>query len=136
MFRTVSIIVIVLAKLGDALNPLIEAYIKRFPQDIQARHMRIREIFLSEVPDATEDIKYQMPTIIWYGNLIHYAAFKNHIGIYPLPDVLVTLNEEIKGYKTGKGSIQFQNSEPLPEDLIRLIVKTRIEEKKREIALK
>lgn len=95
--------------------------------------MQIRHIFLSEVPDATEDIKYQMPTIMWHGNLIHYAAFKNHIGIYPLPNVLVTLHEEIKGYKTGKGSIQFQNDEPLPEDLIRLLVQTRLKERKMEI---
>ena len=115
------------------MNPLIESYIKRYPNDVQARLMQIRHIFLSEVPDATEDIKYQMPTIMWHGNLIHYAAFKNHIGIYPLPNVLVTLHEEIKGYKTGTGSIQFQNDEPLPEDLIRLLVRTRLEERKMEI---
>lgn len=95
--------------------------------------MRIRDIFLSEVPDATEGIKYQMPTIMWHGNLIHYAAFKNHIGIYPLPDVLVALYEKLEGYKMGKGSIQFPNDKPLPEDVIRLIVKTRLEHRKREI---
>ena len=117
------------ARGGSILNNKVEAYINKFPQDIQNRLSRIREIFLAEVPDASEDIKYQMPTIIWNGNLIHYAAFQKHIGIYPLPTVLITLKEEIKNYKTGKGSIQFENNKPLPEELIRLIIQIRMKER-------
>lgn len=118
------------------MKPEIEAYFSHFPPEIQSRLHRIRDLFLAEVPDADEAIKYQMPTILWHGNLIHYAAFSRHIGVYPLPSVLVELKDEITGYKTGKGSIQFANDEPLPEDLIRKIVKKRKEEKQAEIARK
>lgn len=114
------------------MNPEIELYIFRFPKEIQERLLRVREIFLEEAPGADEAIKYQMPTIVRDGNLIHYAAFKNHIGVYPLPHVLAELKEEIKGYVSGKGSIRFSNEEPLPEDLIRKIVRKRIEEKEKE----
>ena len=70
------------------MNKEVESYIKAFPAEIQQRLLLIRSIFLEVVPDAEEDIKYRMPTIVWHGNLVHYAAFKNHIGIYPLPHVL------------------------------------------------
>ncbi|MDP3444834.1 MAG: hypothetical protein Q8T08_18400, partial [Ignavibacteria bacterium] len=63
----------------------------------------------------------------------HYAAFKNHIGIYPLPEVLESLKEELKTFKQGKGSIQFQNNEVLPLEIIRKIVKARVEEKENEL---
>jgi len=65
------------------MNTKIESYITSFPPETQERLLQIRSIFLKEVPDAQEDIKYQMPTLIWHGNLIHYAAFKNHIGVFP-----------------------------------------------------
>jgi uncharacterized protein YdhG (YjbR/CyaY superfamily) len=118
------------------MKPEIEAYFSHFSPEIQSRLLRVREIFLGEVPDADEAIKYQMPTILWHGNLIHYAAFSRHIGVYPLPSVLIELKDEIGGYKTGKGSIQFSNDELLPEDLIRKIVIKRKEEKLAEIARK
>lgn len=118
------------------MKPEIEAYFSRFPPETQARLRRVHDIFLASVPDADEAIKYQMPTLLWHGNLIHYAAFSHHIGVYPLPTVLVELKEEIAGYKTGKGSIQFPNDEPLPEDLLRKIVTKRREEKLAEIARK
>lgn len=118
------------------MDSAVQAYIGRYPAEIQARLLRIREIFLSEVPDSSEDIKYQMPTIVWNGNLIHYAAFAKHIGVYPLPEVLIALKEEIKGYKAGKGSIQFSNDKPLPEDLIRLIARTRLKERMAELRAK
>ena len=111
----------------------IEDYFAQFPVDIQNRLARIRSICLEEVPDADEAIKYRMPTIIWHGNLLHYAAFKNHIGIYPLPSVLVSLEKDLADYKTGKGSIQFDNDKPLPEVLIKKIVITRKTEKVEEM---
>lgn len=118
------------------MNKEVESYIKGFPADIQERLLSIRSICLEVVPDAEEDIKYRMPTIVWHGNLVHYAAFKKHIGIYPLPHVLEVLREEIKGYVSGKGSIQFDNDKPLPEALIRRIILTRKEEKLAELAEK
>lgn len=118
------------------MNTKIESYITSFPPEIQERLRQIRSIFLKEVPDAQEDIKYQMPTLIWHGNLIHYAAFKNHIGVYPLPSVIEALKDDIRNLKTGKGSIQFSNSVPLPVELIQKIVHLRKEEKIKELAQK
>lgn len=118
------------------MNTKIESYITSFPPETQERLLQIRSIFLKEVPDAQEDIKYQMPTLIWHGNLIHYAAFKNHIGVYPLPSVIEALKDDIRNLKTGKGSIQFSNSVPLPVELIQKIVHLRKEEKINELAQK
>ncbi len=118
------------------MNTKIESYITSFPPETQERLRQIRSIFLKEVPDAQEDIKYQMPTLIWHGNLIHYAAFKNHIGVYPLPSVIEALKDDIRNLKTGKGSIQFSNSVPLPVELIQKIVHLRKEEKIKELAQK
>lgn len=118
------------------MNTKIESYITSFPPETQERLLQIRSIFLKEVPDAQEDIKYQMPTLIWHGNLIHYAAFKNHIGVYPLPSVIEALKDDIRNLKTGKGSIQFSNSVPLPVELIQKIVHLRKEEKINELTQK
>ncbi|HOE07841.1 MAG TPA: DUF1801 domain-containing protein [Treponemataceae bacterium] len=118
------------------MNTKIESYITSFPPETQERLLQIRSIFLKEVPDAQEDIKYQMPTLIWHGNLIHYAAFKNHIGVYPLPSVIEALKDDIRNLKTGKGSIQFSNSVPLPVELIQEIVHLRKEEKINELTQK
>lgn len=118
------------------MNTKIESYITSFPPETQERLLQIRSIFLKEVPDAQEDIKYQMPTLIWHGNLIHYAAFKNRIGVYPLPSVIEALKDDIRNLKTGKGSIQFSNSVPLPVELIQKIVHLRKEEKIKELAQK
>jgi uncharacterized protein YdhG (YjbR/CyaY superfamily) len=115
------------------INASIQAYIDRFPPETRRRLLAIRQIIAEIVPDAEEAIKYQMPTFVHHGNLIHYAAFKNHIGIYPLPRVIETLKDELKPYKQGKGSIQFQNDEELPIEIIKKIVRTRAEEKEREM---
>ena len=114
----------------------IKEYIQGFDKDVQNRLYRIREIILEQVPTAEEGIKYKMPTVMYHGNLIHYAAFKKHIGIYPLPTVIETLKEELKTYKQGKGSIQFQNDEELPIELIKKIVKARLIEKENELVEK
>lgn len=118
------------------MNKEVEMYITSFPSEIQERLLKIRSIFFEEVPDAQEDIRYQMPTLIWHGNLIHYAAFKNHIGIYPLPCVIEQIKDDIKNLKTGKGSIQLSHSEPLPLELIQKIVHLRKEEKIKELTKK
>jgi len=111
----------------------IKEYIQGYGKEIQNRLYRIREIIFEQVPTAEEGIKYKMPTVVYHGNLIHYAAFKNHIGIYPLPEVIETLKEELKAFRQGKGSIQFQNNEELPIELIKKIVKARVEEKENEL---
>ncbi len=118
------------------IDEAIKAYIGQFPPETQRRLLAVRQIIADMVPEAEEAIKYQMPTFVLHGNLIHYAAFKNHIGIYPLPRAIETLKDDLKRYKKGKGSIQFQNDEDLPLEIIRKIVRTRVAEKELELAAK
>ncbi|HBS47400.1 MAG TPA: hypothetical protein DEA91_28395 [Paenibacillus sp.] len=79
-------------------------------------------------PDAKEKISYQMPTFELHGNLVHFAAFKNHIGFYPTPNGIDAFKEELSVYKGAKGSIQFPLNEPMPYELISKIVKFRVAE--------
>jgi uncharacterized protein YdhG (YjbR/CyaY superfamily) len=114
------------------MNKDFEDYINQYDGKTAERLLKIREKAFELLPEADEAIKYRMPTIIWNGNLFHYAAFKNHIGIYPLPHVLEELKDELRKYKQGKGSIQFQNNEELPMDIIERIIKARIKDKMNE----
>jgi len=104
----------------------IEAYIRSFPTQAQDALRTMRAIIRRAAPAASEKISYRMPTFYLNGNLVHYAAFARHIGLYPLPHVMESFREELKGYTTGKGSIQFPLDQPLPEDLISRIVRQRI----------
>lgn len=106
----------------------IDAYIAAFPEDIQAILQTIRAIVREEAPEAKEKISYGMPTFWLNGNLVHFAAFKSHIGFYPTPSGISRFAEELHPYKRAKGSIRFPLSEPIPYDLIRQIVRARIEE--------
>ncbi len=79
-------------------------------------------------PDATEAIKYQMPTFVLHGNLVHFAAYKAHIGLYPTPTGIAAFGDELAPYVGGKGSVRFPLDEPIPYDLIRKIVAFRVQE--------
>lgn len=114
-------------------NPDVLAYFDSAPPAVRERLLAVRAIFLDEVPDGEEAIKYRMPTILWNGNLVHYAAFKDHLGVYPLPETLAILKDETAGYKSGKGSIQFPHDKPLPLTLIRKIVRVRMAERRKEL---
>ncbi|WP_374685690.1 iron chaperone [Promineifilum sp.] len=106
----------------------IDEYIAGFSPDVQAILQQIRATIREEAPEARETIKYQMPTFVLNGNLVYFAAFKKHIGFYPTPTGTEHFQKEISGYKAGKGSIQFPLSEPMPFELIREIVRFRVEE--------
>ncbi|MGD9939294.1 MAG: iron chaperone [Clostridia bacterium] len=110
------------------MNPLVKTYFDGFDPHVQERLHQIRSLVFSLVPDAEEDIKYGIPTFIYYGNLVHYAAFRHHIGFYPVPSAMEAFKEELKPYKQGKGSVQFPLTHPLPMDLIERIVRFRIAE--------
>ena len=79
-------------------------------------------------PDAIEKISYQMPTFYLNGNLVHFAAFKNHIGFYPTPSGISTFDDELDPYKRAKGSVRFPLDKPIPYDLIEKIVRFRVKE--------
>lgn len=105
----------------------IDEYIAGFPKDIQKKLNDMRATIRKAAPEAEEAIKYAMPTFVLYGNLVHFAAFKNHIGFYPTPNGIESFKKELSKYKGAKGSVQFPLDEPLPLPLIERIVKYRIQ---------
>ena len=109
----------------------IDQYIYQFPIEVQEKLQILRETISEIVPEATEKISYGIPTFVLRKNLVHFAAFKSHIGFYALPTSNEKFKMELAKYKTGKGSIQFPLNEDLPIDLIRKLVRYRVEEVQR-----
>ena len=107
----------------------IDEYISMFPDNIQELLKEIRAIIKEAAPEAEEIISYQMPAYKFHGMLIYFAAFKNHIGLYPRVSGIETFKEELSVYKGAKGSVQFPLNKPLPLDLIARIVRFRVTEK-------
>ena len=114
----------------------INEYIAGFPQDIQAILEQIRSTIREAAPGAEEAIKYQMPTFTLNGNLVHFAAFKQHIGLYPTPSGIEQFKEELSHYAGAKGSVRFPLDQPIPFDLIRKIVQFRVQENVERAAAK
>ena len=110
----------------------IDQYIVGFPPEVQNILEEIRTIVRTAAPEAQETIKYRMPTFILNGNLVHFAAFKHHIGLYPTPDGIEKFQDELSVYKNAKGSVQFPLDQPMPFDLIRRIVEFRVQESARK----
>ncbi|MFA6128655.1 MAG: DUF1801 domain-containing protein [Bacteroidales bacterium] len=110
----------------------IDEYIAGFPPDVQVILEKVRSIIREIVPEASEAISYQMPTFKLHGNLVHFAAFKNHIGFYPMPHGIDVFKEELSKYASGKGSVQFPLNQPIPYDIIAKIVKFRVAENLRK----
>lgn len=106
----------------------VDAYIREFPPEVQEKLEAMRLTIREAAPDAVEIISYQMPTLYLNGNLVHFAAFKHHIGFYPAPSGIEAFREELAAYKGAKGSVQFPMDEPLPLELVRRIVVFRVEE--------
>ncbi len=106
----------------------IDEYIAGFPKEVQEILQKIRLTVRKAAPDAEEAISYQMPTFKLKGNLVHFAAFKNHIGFYPTPTGTEKFQKELSIYKGGKGSIRFPLDKPIPFGLISKIVKFRVKE--------
>jgi len=107
----------------------VDTYIKGFPIEAQERLTAIRNIIRELAPQATERICMRMPTYDLNGKwLVHFAGFEKHIGFYPQPEGIVAFKEKLTGYKTSKGTVQFPLDKPLPTDLIREIVRFRVDE--------
>ena len=109
-------------------SELINDYILKFPPEIQEILNTLRKVIKESAPDAKEKISYQMPTFELHGNLVHFAAFKNHIGFYPAPSGIEAFKQDLSEYKGAKGSVQFPIDKPLPYPLISRIVKFRVAE--------
>ncbi len=106
----------------------IDEYIATFPPDVQKILNMLRATIQKAAPDATEKISYAMPTFYLNGNLVHFAAYKNHIGFYPAPSGIEAFEKELSVYKTSKGAVQFPINKPLPFALITKIVRYRVKE--------
>jgi uncharacterized protein YdhG (YjbR/CyaY superfamily) len=106
----------------------IDEYIAGFPLNVQEILQKIRKTIHEAAPDAQEKISYQMPTFYLKGNLVHFAAFKEHIGFYPVPTGIEKFKKELSVYKQGKGSVQFPLDQVMPYGLITKIVKFRVKE--------
>jgi uncharacterized protein YdhG (YjbR/CyaY superfamily) len=106
----------------------IDNYISEFPEDIQKILQKIRIVIKKAAPDAEETIKYAMPTFTLKGNLVYFAAYKHHIGFYPVPSGIEKFKKELSPYEGGKGSVKFPLDKPIPYDLIAKIVKYRVKE--------
>jgi uncharacterized protein YdhG (YjbR/CyaY superfamily) len=110
----------------------IDKYIKSFPKEIQKILQKLRETIIKLAPQAEEDISYGIPTFKLNGNLVHFAAFKNHIGFFPTPSGVIQFKKELTQYETSKGTIKFPLNKPIPYDLIKEIVKFRVKENLRK----
>ena len=114
----------------------IDEYIAGFAPDIQAILQQIRATIHAAAPTAQETISYQMPTFTLHGNLVHFAAFKQHIGFYPTPSGTEHFQAALAPYKGGKGSVRFPLDAPIPYDLITAIVTFRVAENEAKAAAK
>jgi uncharacterized protein YdhG (YjbR/CyaY superfamily) len=109
----------------------IDEYIKTFPEDIQIILEKIRQTIRKAAPEAVEAISYGIPTFKVNGKyLVYFAAWKYHIGFYPIPSAANAFKRELSAYKQGKGSVQFPLDKPIPYDLIKKIVIFRVKEVK------
>ncbi|MEZ4712710.1 MAG: DUF1801 domain-containing protein [Caldilineaceae bacterium] len=106
----------------------IDEYIAGQPPEIQQILQQIRQTIQQAAPEAAEAISYQLPTFKLQGNLVHFGAFKKHIGFYPAPSGLEQFKAELAAYKGAKGSVQFPLDQPMPLDLIRRITEFRVGE--------
>jgi len=110
----------------------IDEYIMQFPDEIQEKLKVLRNVIKESASEAKEKISWQMPTFDLYGNLVHFAAHKRHIGFYPGASGIEAFKDKLSNYKSSKGAVQFPFDQPLPLELISEIVKFRVSENKRE----
>jgi len=110
----------------------IDEYIASFPPEIREILEKIRETIRKTVPDATEAIAYGIPTFRLNGNLVHFAAFKNHIGFFPTSSGIAAFRNELSSYTTSKGTVQFPLDMPIPYDLVEAITVYRAAENRKK----
>jgi uncharacterized protein YdhG (YjbR/CyaY superfamily) len=104
----------------------IDEYIAGFPAPVRKRLESIRKTIRKHAPDAEERISYRIPTFYLNGNLVHFAGYENHVGFYPGAAGIAAFREQLAGYKSAKGSVQFPHDEPLPLDLVAEMVDFRV----------
>lgn len=112
----------------------IDDYIAAFPEEVQAILQKVRATIKEIVPDAVEAIKYGMPTFVLNKkNLVHFAAYKKHVGFYPTPSGIEQFKDALSAYDSSKGAVQFPLDKPIPYDLIAEITHFRMVEEQARI---
>jgi uncharacterized protein YdhG (YjbR/CyaY superfamily) len=114
----------------------VDEYIRACAPEVRARLERLRTIIKDVAPEAEEGMGYGMPAFTHKGPLAYFAAFERHIGFYPLPSSIEEFEERLKPYKHAKGSVQFPLDQEPPYDLVRDMVRFRLEENERKAAEK
>ena len=117
----------------------MDEYIARFPKDVRDVLEKLRRVIRESAPKAEETISYGIPTFDLNGrHLVHFAAYKNHVGFYPTSSWIKAFKKELSPFKTSKGTVQFPLDKPIPFDLVKKIVKFRVKENesKRKIVWK
>lgn len=115
-----------------AIPESIDDYNNAFPKDVQAKLRRIRATIRRAAPQAKEAIRYQIPTFILYGNLISFAAYSQHIGLYPVPAGSITFNHKLAAYRAAKSTVRIPLDKPIPYGLISEMVRFRVLETRRQ----
>ncbi|RCH55843.1 hypothetical protein DJ568_03550 [Mucilaginibacter hurinus] len=114
----------------------IDEYISGFPADIQRRLQEVRTAIKQAVPEAEEAIKYAIPTFVLNGNIVSFAAYKNHIGVYPVPKGDEKFERAIASFKAEKSTAQFRHNMPIPLQMISELTRLRVKEMSEEAAVK
>ena len=115
-------------KMNKVVPKNIDEYIADYPANIQKLLEQVRVAIKEAAPKAEEKIGYGIPTFTLNGNLVHFGAYKTHIGFYATPTGHDAFKKELAVYKQGKGSVQFPIDQPMPLKLINQIVKFRVAE--------
>jgi uncharacterized protein YdhG (YjbR/CyaY superfamily) len=115
-------------RIDQATPKNIDEYIAGFPPDVQVILEKMRTTIRKAAPGAEEAIKYRLPTFVLSGNLVHFGAFKKHIGFYATPTGNKQFREELSAYEGAKGSVQFPLDKPIPYGLVSKMVKFRVKE--------
>jgi uncharacterized protein YdhG (YjbR/CyaY superfamily) len=111
----------------------MDEYIAAFPKNVQVILENLRQVIKESAPGAEEAMAYGIPTFRLNGNLVHFAAYKNHIGFYPTSSGIAAFKKELSPYKQSKGTVQFPIDRPMPFALIKKIVRYRVKENLRVI---
>lgn len=96
----------------------VDDYIAEFPEEIRLTLEKIRAMIAAICPEATQKMVYGVPTFYLNGNMIHYAAFKSHYGVYPGDELIKVFAEKLSAYETSRGTVKFPFKKPVPFDLI------------------
>lgn len=121
-------------KAHNLIPNTIDEYIAQYPLEVKTILVKLRDTIRKVAPDARETIRYGIPTFTLNSNLVHFAAYKSHIGFYPAPSGIEKYKTELSAYKLSKGTVQFPMDKPIPYDLIARIVAFRVSENQAKTA--